>query len=245
VAADLARFLPASLELMIAALTLGILIGAGVALPQVLSRWAGWFQLGLIGAASAPIFLTGLLLSLLFWYRLGWLPGGGRVAPDVFAAGPTGFLVLDGVLTLQPRLVLSALAHLVLPAVTLALPVAVAIGRTLASSLTSVYRQNYIRTARAKGIGEIAVLLRHGLRNAAGPALSMVGLQMALLFGNLLIVEQIFAWPGLGLYTVQAFASADLPAVLGVALVFAVLYLVVATIIDILQAMIDPRLGLR
>jgi peptide/nickel transport system permease protein/dipeptide transport system permease protein len=192
---------------------------------------------------SAPIFLTGLLLSLLFWYWLGWLPGGGRISPDDFSPGPTGFMTVDSVLTGQPRMLLDALAHLILPAFTLALPIAVAIGRTLASSLVDVYRQGYIRTARAKGLGETTILLRHALRNAAGPSLSMIALQVALIFNNLLIVEQIFAWPGLGLYMVRAFASADLPAVLGVAFVAGATYLVVAAIVDILRQVLDPRLG--
>ena len=242
---DLARFTPASLELMVAALFLGTLIGVAVALPQALGRWGDILKFGLIGAASPPIFLTGLLLSLLFWYALGWLPGGGRISPDDFHAGPTGFMVLDGVLTGQPRMVLDALAHLLLPALTLGLPIAVAIARTLASSLTDVYRQAYIRTARAKGLSESTVLLRHALKNAAGPPLSMVALQVALMFNNFLVVEQIFAWPGLGLYMVQGLASADLPAVLGVAFVAAATYLVVAAIVDVLRAMFDPRLSLR
>lgn len=240
---DLARFTPATLELVAAALLLGILIGAAVALPQVLSRWGSVLRLGLIAAASAPIFLTGLLLSLLFWYRLGWLPGGGRISPDDFRPGPTGFMTADSILTGQPRMMLDALAHLILPALTLALPIAVAVGRTLASSLTEVYRQTYIRTARAKGLSETVVLTRHALKNAAGPPLSMIALQVALIFNNLLIVEQLFAWPGLGLYMVQGFASADLPAVLGVALVAATTYLVVAAIVDVLRALFDPRLG--
>lgn len=240
---DLAQFTPATLELAIVALLLGILIGAAVALPQALTRWGGILRLGLIGATSAPIFLTGLLLSLLFWYRLGWLPGGGRIAPDDFKPGPTGFILLDGLLTGQPHMLLDGLAHLALPAFTLALPIAVSIARTLASSLQEVYRRSYIRTARAKGLSETAVLFRHALRNAAGPALSMVALQVALIFSNILIVERLFAWPGLGLYMVQAFASADLPAVIGVAQVAATTYLAVAAVTDLLRAWLDPRSG--
>jgi peptide/nickel transport system permease protein/dipeptide transport system permease protein len=127
----------------------------------------------------------------------------------------------------------------------LALPIAVAIGRTLSSSLLDVYRQSYVRTARAKGLTETRILLHHALRNAAGPALSMLSLQVALVFNNLLIVERLFSWPGLGLYTVQAFAAADLPAVLGVALVVAGVYLATAAVIDVIRAILDPRLSLR
>jgi ABC-type dipeptide/oligopeptide/nickel transport system permease component len=243
---DLAHFTPASAELVLTAMILGISFGGALAVAQAASPRFGYaLRLALIAVTSAPIFLSGLLLSLLFWYRLGWLPGGGRVTPDDFRLGPTGFMVLDGILTGQFRLVASAMKHLLLPALTLSLPIAVAIGRTLASSLMDVYRQTYIRTARAKGLTETRVLLHHSLRNAAGPALSMLSLQMALIFNNLLIVEALFSWPGLGLYTVQAFATADLPAVLGVALVVAVTYLATAAAIDVVRALLDPRLSLR
>lgn len=245
VAKDLAHYVPASMELVGTALILGVGLGAMLGLPQRQSRLGGGLRIGLIGAASVPIFLTGLLLLLLFWFKLGWLPGGGRLSPDDFRPGPTGLLVLDGLLTAQPRMSLDAIAHLFLPALTLALPIAVAIGRTLASSLVDVYRKSYIRTARAKGLTEEAVLWRHALRNAAGPPLSMISLQVALVFGNLLVVERVFSWPGLGLYTVQAFGTADLPAILGVALVFGAAYLIVATIIDVIRAALDPRLSLE
>lgn len=246
VAEDLAHFIPASMELVVAALMLGVVFGGVLALAQSTSpRFGAALRLALLAATSAPIFLVGLLLLLLFWYRLGWLPGGGRIAPDDFRPGPTGFLVFDGIVTGRPRLVASALKHLLLPAMTLALPIAVSVGRTLASSLLDVYRQSYIRTARAKGLTEMVILLRHALRNAAGPALSMLALQVALIFNNLLIVERIFSWPGLGLYAVQAFATADLPAVLGVALVMAATYLGTAAVMDVLRAALDPRLSLR
>jgi peptide/nickel transport system permease protein/dipeptide transport system permease protein len=104
--------------------------------------------------------------------------------------------------------------------------------------------QAYVRTARGKGLSETTVLLRHGLRNAATAPLSMLGLQVRLLFGNLLVAEHVFGWPGLGLYTVQAFASADLPAVLGVAIVFGILYSLVNMLIEIGQSMADPRINL-
>ncbi len=223
VAQDLAHFMPASIELVAAALVLGVLLGSALALGSaVWPRFGNALRLALIAATSAPIFLVGLLLLLLFWYRLGWLPGGGR--------GPTGIMAFE---------------HLLLPALTLGLPIAIAIGRTLSSSLVEVYRQSYVRTARAKGLTETRILLRHALRNAAGPPLSMLSLQVALVFNNLLIVERLFSWPGLGLYTVQAFAAADLPAVLGVALAVAGIYLATAALIDIARTLLDPRLSLR
>ena len=133
---------------------------------------------------------------------------------------------------------------MILPALALALPIGVAVGRSLNGALHDVMSQAYVRTARGKGLSEIKVLLHHGLRNAATAPLSMLGLQIRLLFGNLLIVERVFGWPGLGLYTVQAFASADLPAVLGVAMVFGILYIMANTLIEIGQSMADSRISL-
>lgn len=119
-----------------------------------------------------------------------------------------------------------------------------AVGRTLRSSLVTVLRQNYIRTAYSKGLSDLRVIALHALRPAATAPLAMIGLQVGFLFANLLIIERIFAWPGLGLYTVQALGSADLPAVLGVSLVFGAAYVVVNTVVDLLQAWADPRVSL-
>ena len=243
VTADLLRYAPASLELMVAALILGTGAGVAVAFAQVVARRGEAARLLLLAAGSVPIFLSALLLVLLFWFHLGWLPGAGRLSARGFS-GPTGFLVLDGILTGRPAIVGDALAHLVLPAVTLAIPIAVAVARSLAGSLKGVLRQSYVRTARSNGLSEKAIVFRHGLRNAAAAPLAMVGLQVGLLFANLLIVESIFAWPGLGLYTVQALGSSDLPAVLGVSLVFGAFYILVNALIDVAQSVLDPRVGL-
>ena len=121
----------------------------------------------------------------------------------------------------------------------------VAVGRSLRSSLVGVLRQDYVRTARSKGLGEGTILRRHALRNASTGPLSMAGLQVGLVFANLLIVERIFAWPGLGLYTVQSLGQSDLTAVLGVALVFGAAYVVLNALVDLAQAWVDPRVTLE
>lgn len=238
---DLAVALPASVELMAFALLGGVVLGGAFAFGQHLLPRLGALRLLLVGGASAPIFLTALLLLLLFWYRLGWLPGGGRGGS---ADGPTGLMVVDGLLGGSPAAAWGALRHLILPATALALPMAVAIGRTLRSALATVLAQDHIRTARSKGLSEQRILLRHALRNASTAPLAMLGLQVGLLFANLLIVEQIFAWPGLGLYTVQALSRSDLPAVLGVSLLFGTAYVLLNALIDLAQAWADPRVGL-
>ena len=243
VAADVLRYLPASLELGVVATPFGVTLAGLLGLAQNTLRRSSFVRLLIVSAGSAPIFLTSLLLAYLFWFQLGWLPGSGRLGVRGFS-GPTGLHVIDGLIAGRPEVSLDALAHLVLPALALSLPIAVAVGRSLSASLREVRQQPYIRMMRGKGQSEAQVLLRHGLRNAASAPLSMLGLQVGLLFGNLLIVERIFAWPGLGLYAVQAFATSDLPAVIGVSLVFGAIYIVANILVEVVQYAADPRIGL-
>lgn len=243
VLADIAEYAPASLELMLTALLLGTLLGTGVAVLQHLLRSAGVLRVLLLALGSVPIFLSALLLVYVFWFQLDWLPGGNRVGIRRFQ-GPTGFMLVDWALLGRPEVLGSALKHLALPALTLAIPIAVALARSIASSLGTTMQQPFIRTVRGKGLTEGRILWRHAARNSAAGPLAMVGLQVGLLFANLLIVERIFAWPGLGLYTVQAFAASDLPAVLGVSLAFGAFYIAVNILIDLAQAALDPRVRL-
>lgn len=243
VTADIAKYLPATLELGLVAMLLGVVLAILLALLQSRFPRSSLMRLIVIGGGSAPIFLSALLLAYFFWFRLGWLPGSGRLDTRRFS-GPTGLSLVDGLLAGRPDISLDALSHLILPALALALPIAVAVGRSLSGALHDVMRQGYIRTARGKGLDETTVLVRHGLRNAASPPLAMIGLQVGLLFGNLLIVERVFAWPGIGLYMVQAFASSDLPAVLGVSLAFGTIYILVGIAVEIAQSLADPRIRL-
>ncbi|GLS19156.1 peptide ABC transporter permease [Labrys miyagiensis] len=240
---DIRQFLPATLELGLASIALGVALAGVMAALQFLIPGSGGIRLTMVGVGSVPIFLSALLLAYFFWFRLEWFPGAGRLTFRDFT-GPTGLNVIDGILVGRPEVSGDALLHMILPALALALPIGIAVGRSLNGALHEVMSQAYIRTARGKGLSETKVLLRHGLRNAATAPLSMLGLQVRLLFGNLLVVERIFGWPGLGLYTVQAFANADLPAVLGVAIVFGILYILVNTLIEIGQSMADPRINL-
>jgi len=244
VRADIADTLPASLELAVVAMLLALLIGPGIAVLQSLLPRPGPLRYVLASATSAPIFLTGLLLLYLLWFRLHLLPGGGRSSFADPPAGPTGLLSVDAVLAGRFLVAWDAVQHLVLPALTLALPMAAAIGRSLRSSLIGVLRQDYVRTARSKGLPERQVLRRHGIRNASTGPLAMAGLQVGLIFANLLVVERIFAWPGTGAYTLQALGADDLTAVLGASLVFGAIYIVVNTLVDLAQAWLDPRVTL-
>lgn len=243
VTADILRYLPASLELALAALLAGLALACAFAFLLTVRGRSPGARVLFIALGSSPIFLTALLLLYFVWFSLNWLPAGGRLNARNFA-GPTGFNLIDGLLAGRPDISFDALQHLILPAVTLALPIAVAVGRSLSSALQDVMRQTYIRTARSLGLGETSVILRHGFRNAASAPLAMTGLQVAALLANLLIAERIFAWPGLGLYAVQALATSDLPAVLGVSIAFGAVYVVVSIGIEIAQSIADRRIAL-
>ncbi|MFC5757833.1 ABC transporter permease [Rhizobium sp. GCM10022189] len=242
IAADVRTYLPASLELSIVALAFGAIFAAFFAVVPAIVRWAHPIGLAFTAAGSLPIFATSLFLSYLFWFRLGVLPGAGRMSDHNFS-GPTGFNLVDSVLAGDVTAATDATRHIILPALALAFPIAIAVGRTLSSSLRDVMQQRYIETARGKGLSEASVVIRHALRNALPSALAMLALQVRLLFGNLLVVELVFGWPGLGLYMVHSLASADLPAVLGVTLVLSVFYLAVSLVIEVFQTALDPRIA--
>ncbi len=243
IAADVLKYGPASLELIVFAMLLGTSFAFLLAFAQTTMARPGGVRLGMLAAGSFPIFLTALLLAYFLWFKLGRFPGSGRLDIRRFT-GPTGFFVLDGLLLGRPDISLNALWHMVLPGLALSVPIAIAVGRSLNSALIDVMRQPYIRTARGKGLGGGRIFFRHGLRNAASAPLAMLGLQVGLLYGNLLIVERIFSWPGLGLYTVQSFASSDLPAILGIAMVFGAFYILVTMLVEVLQSVADPRIAL-
>ena len=245
ITADVGEFLPATLELagvaMVIAIALGGLLGVMAATAR---RGSGLIKTVFLAGASAPTFLLGFLLIYVFYLKLGWLPASGRSSGADAPTGPTGLLILDGLLNGQPSASTDALRHILLPAIALALLPAVAIGRVLRSSLIEVFEADYVRTARSKGLRERTVLLRHALRNSLSAPLTMTGLQFGLMLGGIVVIETIFAWPGIGLYTDQSIAAGDLPAIAGVTLVLAAIYVLVSLVVDIAQAIADPRIQL-
>jgi peptide/nickel transport system permease protein len=244
VGTDLGSFLPATAELSVYALFFALVGAAVLAIGSTL-RWpgSGVFRFGLIAGASAPAFLLAIVGILVFYAKLGWLPATGRTGIASPPAGPTGFLTVDGLLHGQPAVTLDALRHLLMPALAVAAVPAVSIGRVLRSSLTGEMRGDYVRTARAKGLTERRVVLGHVLRNSVGAALSMTGLQVGLMFSGVVVIEEIFGWPGIGQYMAQSIPAADFPAISGVTLLLGVGYVAVNTIVDILQAVADPRIN--
>jgi peptide/nickel transport system permease protein len=243
VGTDLRSFLPATAELSLYALSFALLLAAVLVFATIL-RWpgAGLFRALLFVGASTPAFLLGIAAILVFYAHLGWLPATGRTGLASAPDGPTGLLTFDGLLHARPDVTLDALRHLLLPALTIAVGPAVAIGRLLRSSLVGGMRSDYARTARAKGLSERVVLVRHVLRNCAGAALSMTGLQVGLMFAGVVVIEQVFAWPGIGRYAAQSIPVADFPAIAGVTLLLGAGYVAINTIVDVLQAVADPRI---
>jgi peptide/nickel transport system permease protein len=243
VGTDLRAFAPATAELALFALVLAVLLAVLLVTATTL-RWpgAGLFRFVLLAGAATPTFLLGIGAVLVFYQQLDWLPAAGRSSFADPPAGPTGLLTVDGLLAGRPGVTADALAHLLLPALAVALGPAVSIGRVLRSSLLAGSSSDYARTARSKGLAEPRVLRRHLLRNSAGPALSMTGLQVGLMFAGVLVVEQVFSWPGIGQYMAQSIPVGDFPAIAGVTLLLGGAYVVINTVVDIAQAVADPRI---
>lgn len=243
VVSDLGEYLPATVELTVYALGLAVALGTLIGVASA-GRWpgAGLLRALTLAGASTPAFLLALGGILIFYHQLGWLPAAGRTSVANPPTGPTGLLTVDGLLHGRPGVTLDALRHLVLPALSVATGPAISIGRVLRGSLVDALGSDFARTARAKGLRESAVLLRHALRNSVGPALSMTGLQAGLMFAGVVVVEQVFSWPGIGYYTAQSIPVSDFPAIAGVTLVLGVGYVAINLAVDLLQAAADPRL---
>jgi peptide/nickel transport system permease protein len=245
VATDLRHYLPATIELAVFGLFFAVMIGGllGI-LTAARIKGSGPFRFVMLAGASAPPFLLALVGILFFYHRLNWLPATGRTSIANPPSGPTGFLTIDTLAHGDFHGFQDAIRHLILPSLCIAILPAVSIGRVLRSSLTTNLRSDYVRTARAKGLGEFGVLWHHGVRNSLGPALSMGGLQVGLMFAGVVVIESIFAWPGIGLYTAESIPRADFPAIAGVTIVLGAGYVIVNTIVDVLQAVADPRIAL-
>jgi peptide/nickel transport system permease protein len=242
---DLSHYVSATAELVLVAFAMAVSLGLvfGIVTAQGW-RGSGVLRWVMIVASSLPVFLTALLGIIFLYKKLGWLPATGDTSYQNAPTGPTGFLIIDGIIHGRPAVVWDAVVHLILPATCLALAPAVSIGRVLRSGLQNTLRSDYVRTARAKGQRELRVLVFHGLRNSAGPALAMGGIQMAGMFAGVLVIEQIFGWPGLGNYAVQAIDIGDYGTIAAVTLVLGALYVVANIVVDILQAVADPRIRL-
>ena len=246
VADDLADSFPATLELSFAALLISIVLGVPAGVWSAVSRGRipdYVVRVLSLAGGSLPVFWLGLIVIGLFYYQLGWFPGGGRL--DTFVSPPptrTGLYVLDSILAGDLEALRSSLVHLVLPALTLGYFSTAVIARMTRSSMLDVLGQDYMRTARAKGLREPVIVLRHALRNALIPTITIVGLTFGSLLSGAVLTETIFSWPGLGRYATASAVSLDFPAVLGVTLLAAVVYPVANLVVDVAYYWLDPRI---
>lgn len=245
VATDLSSALPATIELAAVAALIALIMAAAFGIVSALApRRSGLFRVSLITAASAPAFLLAIGGIYIFYGKLHILPAAGQTSYANPPTGPTGFLLIDSLLHGDPGMFGDALRHIIMPAVVLSVIPAVAIGRVLRSSLTTTLEADHVRTARSKGLSERSIVLRHGIRNSLTAPLAMTGLQVGAMFAGVVIVEDIFAWPGIGQYAAQAIPVDDFPAVAGVTLVIGVIYILLNAAVDICQALADPRIAL-
>jgi peptide/nickel transport system permease protein len=249
VAADLGDFLPATLELALAALFVSIILGVALGVLAAVRRNTvldGIARVFALVGGSLPIFFLGLVVLSVFYTRLRWLPGPGRI--DALITPPariTGMYTIDSLISGNMEAFRSSVAHLILPAVTLGYYSTAVILRMTRSSMLEVLAQDYVRTARAKGLTGRSVVLRHALKNAMIPVLTTVGITFGSLLSGAVLTETIFAWPGLGRYATASAVSLDFPAVMGVALVSAVVYPLVNAVIDVSYHALDPRISVN
>jgi dipeptide transport system permease protein len=237
--------LPATLELTLAGLLLALLISVpGGVLAYVLyqRRRETAADLSVALMQSIPSFLWSLLLILAFGVLWPVLPFSGRVGEGVALPGITGFALIDLLLVGHFAAWVTALSHLLLPALALALGFAPLVIRVLRSSLIDAANEPYVEVARLRGLSETRILWRHMLKNASLPTITMIGVQFGFLFGGALLVEMIFGFPGVGNLMVQAVKGNDLPLIQGIALIFCVLMLSITIVVDVLYAVLNPRL---
>lgn len=246
VALDLRTFLPATIELAICSFIFAIIFGLPLGIIAAIKTGTFADQasrvISLLGA-SMPPFWSGLLVLFVFYYKLGWAPGPGRLSSRIEApTSVTGLLVYDSLVQGNMAAFWDALSHLVLPSIILGWFTLALISRITRSSMLEVLSQDYIRTARAKGVAEKWVILKHALRNALIPLVTLVGLAFAGLMSGAIMTETIFSWPGIGRYAVESAANLDYPAITGTTLLIAIIYMLVNIFVDMLYTIIDPRI---
>lgn len=245
VADILLEALPATIELAMASLLLSVLVGIPLGIYAAVRQSSIIDRISMAGAflgISVPPFWLGIVLILLLSVRLGWFPTSGRLGYGVLLEPVTGFYLVDSLLTRNWAALWDALRHLFLPAFTLSAGIMAVVARIMRSSMIEVLRENYITTARAKGLHERAVALRHAVRNALIPTVTVVGLQMGVLLGGNMVVETVFGWPGMGRLVVDAIFSRDYPVIQGGVMLYTFTFVVINLMVDILYTYLNPRI---
>jgi peptide/nickel transport system permease protein len=245
---DLGKFLPPTVELTLVSLLLSVTVGGALGVLAAVRRGGPIDVLataGPVAQLSVPVFVMGLLLLLVFYRWLGWLPYGGRLGSSMVPPPTiTGLYTVDSLLRFDFVTFRDAVAHLILPAVALSNLTLAEMTRITRSAVLDVLGQDYVRTARSKGLAERAVIWRHVMKNAAIPVVTVMGLRVGFLMGGAVITETIFAWPGIGRYAWEGARNVDLNVVMGVTLVLALAYTLINLLVDVLYSVLDPRVRL-
>lgn len=248
---DLRQFLPASAELAVGATLFGLLVGVPFGIISAIKQDKLIDHvvrvISLVGV-SAPVFWLALISLYIFYFRLGWLPGPGRLDPGMdldVKASITGIYVIDSLLRGDFPTLSVALKHLVLPVLVLGSSTLGIVTRMTRSSVLEVLTQDYVRTARSKGLTERAVLIRHVLKNSLIPTVTVIGLSFGGILAGTVLTETIFTWPGIGRYAYQSCITLDFPAIMGASILIAIIFSVINLLVDISYAFLDPRLRVK
>ena len=245
VLSEFAALFPATIELALCAIIFALLIGIPAGILAAVKR-NSFLDHGVMGVSlagySMPIFWWGLLLILLFSVKLDLTPVSGRIAVEYFIEPTTGFLLIDSLLSEYKGAFWSALTHLILPTIVLGTNPLAVIARMTRSAMLEVMGEDYIRTARAKGLTSLRVVAVHALRNALIPVVTVIGLQVGVLFTGAILTETIFSWPGVGKWLIEAIARRDYPVLQGGMLLLGVIVMAVNLLVDITYGIINPRI---
>jgi peptide/nickel transport system permease protein len=246
---DLATFIPATAELAIFSMLIAVVVGVSLGLIAALRRnklTDQVLRIVSLGGISMPTFWLGLIAFYIFFFRLNWLPGSGRLEPATLPPpSHTGFYTVDALIAGQWSTFSDAFRHLVMPGLVLAAYNIGLLTRYTRSAVLEVINDDYVRAARSKGMPGRIVLLRHVLRAAMPAIITVIGLSFANVMTGTVLVEKIFSWPGIGLYAYNSATTLDLPAIMGVSLFVAVVYITINFIVDVLYGVIDPRLRIQ
>jgi len=239
---------PATIELTVVALCIACFFGIIFGIISATKQYSIFDYLSMLGAlagVSMPIFWLGLIFMLIFSLNLGWLPISGRLSIDIDLEIITNFYILDAVLTRNWAALKDAIWHIIMPAVTLStIPMAI-VARMTRSAMLEVLRQDYIKTAKAKGLSKFMVTFKHALRNALIPVVTTVGLQFGVALGGAILTETIFAWPGVGKWMYDAVMQRDYMVIQGGTLFIAAVFVVINLCVDVLYAIINPRISVQ
>lgn len=243
---DLEDFFPATLELTLASMLLCVSVGLVLGVVSSIRRNSlsdHVIRVFSVIGVSTPVFWLGLMLLVVFYRNLGWLPGSGRI--DIAMSPPahvTGLYVIDAILEGSWDKLRDVLSHLILPAFCLSSVYLAVITRIVRSSMIEVLGQDYVTTARANGLSEMRVVLKHAFKNSLIPTVTITGLSIGELLGGAVLTETIFSWPGMGKYVVDSIDFLDFPAIMGFTLLIALIYMLINLCVDVVYAFLNPQI---